>query len=54
MQKCGAGYNKKGSECWSSWSKLEQTDIGDHVTPMIGHWCILKGLKLFEEMYPVS
>ena len=51
----GSGDNKSlACKCWSNWSKLEQTDIGGQMTPTVGHWCLLKGLNLFEELYPVS
>ena len=30
---------------WSTWSKLEQTDLGGQMTPMEGRWCIFEGIE---------
>ena len=42
----GSGDNESlACKCWSNWSKLEQTDLGGQMTPMVGHWLILKGFE---------
>ena len=42
----GSGDNESlACKCWGNWSKLEQTDLGGQMTPMVGHWCILKRVK---------